>query len=139
MFSRYLMMSKFAVLSLFLTACSTTPFVLDSKYSFPEFETVDSLTHYRIDSWQPVDSQSLIVQTAPSEYYLVILKTRVRDLNFNEGISFTSTGTQIQAKFDCVQVNDFHCGAGTAAPIEKIYKLDGKEKVAYVKEKIRGS
>ena len=136
--ARAILLSLMTVTSIGLTACSTTPLVIDSKYSFPEFETVNSITNYTIDSWQPVDSQSLIVQVSPSKFYLVILRNRISDLNFNEGISFTSTGTQIQAKFDCVNVKDFYCSA-RSSPIERIYKIDGKENVKYVREKIRGS
>ncbi|NNE36854.1 MAG: hypothetical protein HKN08_01010, partial [Gammaproteobacteria bacterium] len=117
----------------------TTPLVVDQKYSFPEFESVHSISHYRINNWQHIDSQSLIVQTAPSEYYLVVLRSKIRDMSFSERVSFTSTGTQIQAKFDCVQVNDIRCSAGQASPIEKIYRLNSKADVSYVREKIRNS
>ena len=125
-------------LSLFiLSGCSTTPFTIDSKYRFSEFETVSSITNYRISGWQSIDSQSLIIETGPSTYYLVILSHKLRDMNFSEAISMTSTGTQIQAKFDCVQVQSTKCLASVASPIDTIYKLTDKTSVEYVKKRIR--
>lgn len=137
--NRHLLYIFSMITTLILAGCSTTPIALDKRYSFPEFEQVDSITNYRVSGWQSVDSRSLIIEDLPSTYYLVILRNQVRDLNSSEVISLTSTGTQIQAGFDCVQVGTTICTASDAAPIERIYKLNGSENLQYVKSKIRRS
>jgi hypothetical protein len=139
MSAKYYFAAVFTLSTFLLFGCSTTPLVIDDKYRFSEFETVDSITSHRISGWQSIDSQSLIVETSPSTWYLLVLMHKVRDLNFSEAITLSATGTQIQAKFDCVQVESTRCLASTAAPIDTIYKLNDRSSVQYVKNRIRNS
>ena len=126
------------VISIFgLAGCATGPLTEDGRYIFPEFEEIDSITNYRISGWQSIDSRSLILEDAPSTYYLVILRDRVTDLNFSEDITITSTGTQVMSKFDCVSVARGSCFLREGAPIERIYKLDSREAVNYERNVIR--
>jgi hypothetical protein len=132
----------FTILSFFiagfgLSGCATTPMTVDGKYIFPEFEEVDRITTSRISGWQSIDSRSLIVEDSPSTYYLIVLRDQVRDLNFSEVISLSSTGTQTMSKFDCVSVERSSCFVTTGAPIERIYKLNSREAVNYVRNFIR--
>ncbi len=135
--TKYFIVLAFFIAGLGLAGCATTPMTVDAKYIFPEFEEVDSITTSRISGWQAIDSRSLIVEDAPSTYYLIILRDRVRDLNFSEVISLSATGTQTMSKFDCVSVASGTCFVTTGAPIEKIYKLESREAVNYVREFIR--
>jgi hypothetical protein len=127
----------FLISFLGLAACATGPLTQDGRYIFPEFEEIDRITNYRISGWQSIDSRSLILEDAPSNYYLVILRDRVRDLNFSEDITLTSTGTQVMSKFDCVSVARGSCFLTEGAPIERIYKLESRDAVNYVRNVIR--
>jgi hypothetical protein len=118
-------------------ACATSPLQTDPRYRFSGYEEVDSIAGYSVMGWEPVDSQSLIVQTGPSSYYLLILSHRVSDLNFAESIALSSTGNRIEAKFDCVRVVDRSCTSQIPAPIQTIYRLEGRASVQEVKDQIR--
>lgn len=118
-------------------ACATTPLQLDARYLFPGLEKVDSIAGYSVMGWEPVDSQSLIVQTGPSNYYLLVLSHRMDDLNYAESIALSSTGNRIETKFDCVRVVDRSCMAQIPAPIHTIYRLQGRSGIQEVKDQIR--
>ncbi len=120
-----------------LVSCASEPFVLDNRYVFPQFEKVDRLTTFNMNSWQVIDSQSLIVKTSPSTHYLLILQRRIHDLHFAEQIGITSTGSTINTRFDCVKVKIPSCGPDPfQIPIHSMYKLEGKEDVAEAKRQI---
>lgn len=122
-----------------LTACTTTPLQIDSRYDFTEFEQVDYITRSSISGWQAIDSQSLIVETGPSRFYLLILNHPMRDLNYAESIAISATGNRIEAKFDCVEAIGPQCtGGDIPAAINRIYRLDDRESVSYAKDRIRG-
>lgn len=128
------------VIMLCLTAaCATTSLAIDSKYSFSGFEQVDSISRLNLQGWETIDSQSLIVQLGPSQYYLLILRNRMPDLNFAETILFTSTGNRIEAGIDCVEVVGPSC-TPEAMPvvIDTIYKLEGREDVELARRQILG-
>lgn len=135
--TKFFVVLSFFIAGLGLTGCATTPMTVDARYIFPEFEEVDSITTSRISGWQSIDSRSLIVEDAPSTYYLIILRDRVRDLNFSEVITLSTTGSQTMSKFDCVSVELGTCFVTTGAPIERIYKLESRDAVNYVRNSIR--
>ena len=81
-----------------------------------------------------IDSQSLILQTSPSRYYLIILKTKLTDLAFSEAIIISSTGSKVNANFDYVNVPRF---LNVRAPIEAIYVIPNRDAIADIKTQIR--
>lgn len=126
------------VLSILLVSCSGIPPRVDSKYEFPQFKQVDKILSYDVDSWQAVDNQSLVVQTSPSKFYLLILRRPLHELRFAEVIELSSTGPSIYAKFDCVKVYSRHCGPDPiAVSIHKIYALQGRQQVQVAKQQIK--
>lgn len=127
------------ILAAFLiTGCTSNPVLPDARYSFPEYEQISSLSNFSLMGWDAVDSQSLIIQTGPSDYYLLILGRKMHDLNFAETIILSSTGNRIEARFDCVEVVEPRCPGGSIpAVIQTIYRLPGSESVEYVKKRIR--
>ena len=136
--SHNLAINLYLVITIFVTGCTANPIIIDQKYTFPEFEEVSNLSNFNLMGWEVVDSQSIIIQTGPSEYYLLVLGHRMSDLNFAETIILTSTGNRIEAKFDCVEVVEPTCSPRSIpAVINTIYKLDGQSGVSYVKNKIR--
>ena len=126
-------------IALTLSACANGPIKLDPKYVFPDLEQVSSVSGFSVSGWESVDSRSLIIHTGPSQSYLLILATRLNDLNFSEDISLTSTGSRIEARFDCVRLADTSCAGSTSAFIDVIYKLQGRDSISRVKKQIRGS
>jgi hypothetical protein len=122
-----------------LIGYASSALVIDEKYHFPEFEQVDSISRLNLQGWETIDSQSLIVQIDPSQYYLLILRNPMPDLNFAETILFTATGNRIEAGIDCVEVVGPGC-APEAMPvvIETIYKLDGQDAVDRARTQILG-
>ncbi|MCF7980511.1 MAG: DUF6491 family protein [Pseudomonadales bacterium] len=122
-----------------LLGCVAKPVAIDEKYIFTQFESVKRFSKFTVDSWQVIDNRSLIIQTSPNRYYLLILDRKLNDLKFAEVIQLTSTGGSIHAKFDCVKVKTSNCHSEPmAATIKVIYQLNGREDVITVKQQIRG-
>ncbi|MFK7733611.1 MAG: DUF6491 family protein [Pseudomonadales bacterium] len=111
---------------------------LPEKYQFDQLPEVERFNRWSIDDYTMVDRQSLIVRTSPSKSYLLILQRKLPGIGFNDAIAVTSTGSQIHARFDTVQIIDRHF-SGIPVPIAKIYKLDGREQRKQIKSKIRES
>lgn len=111
---------------------------LPEKYQFDQLPEVERFSRWSIDDYTVVDGQSLIVRTSPSTSYLLILQRKLPGIRFNRAIALTSTGSQIHARFDTVQIIDRHASR-IPVPIAKIYKLDGREQRKQVKSKIRAS
>ncbi|NLD38322.1 MAG: hypothetical protein GX654_15780 [Desulfatiglans sp.] len=82
--------------------------------------------------WIKVDIQSLILRNGPDEFYLLVLQRPVYDLMTVDTISFISALNIIRAKKDLV-----HIGGHTYV-IERIYKIDGKDKMLNIKSRILG-
>jgi len=122
-----------------LNGCASSPLLIDEKYRFPAYEQIDSISRLNLQGWETIDSQSLIVQIGPSQYYLLILRNPMPDLNFAETILFTATGNRIEAGIDCVEVVGPGC-APEAMPvvIDTIYKLDGQDAVDRARTQILG-
>lgn len=72
----------------------------------------------RIDSWRPIDRDSLIIWATPFRPYLVELSRPSIGMRFEQAIGVTSTAGTVYAKFDDVIVD------GMRYPIRAIYELD---------------
>ncbi|MEM8500405.1 MAG: DUF6491 family protein [Pseudomonadota bacterium] len=133
-----LLRSMAIVTALSLTAIGANAVVkpLPEKYQFDQLPEVERFSRWSIDGYTVVDRQSLIVRTSPSTSYLLILQRKLPGIGFNRAIALTSTGSQVHARFDTVQIVDRH-SSRIAVPIAKIYKLDGREQRKQVKSKIR--
>jgi len=119
--------------------CVSSQVVIAEKYRFSEFERVDSIPRLRLNGWEVIDHQSLIVHTGPASSYLLVLRNRMPDLNFAETILFTATGSRIEAGLDCVEVVGPTCSP-EAMPvvIDTIYKLTGRDDIVRVRRQILG-
>jgi hypothetical protein len=125
--------------TLSMQGCAASPVTIDSVYTFDEYEQVDSISILNLQGWEVIDNQSLIVQTGPSNYYLLVLRNKMPDLNVAETILFSSTGTRIVAGMDCVEVVGPTCSP-EAIPvvIDTIYKLGGRDDVQRIRRQISG-
>jgi hypothetical protein len=118
-----------------LAACATSPITLAEKYNLDgELEEASEIYKFRLMSWETIDNQSLIVQTGPNEYYLIVLRRPSPNLVFSESIAISDTGNMVRPGYDRVIVEE----AARLEPyvIEKIYKLKDREQANEIKEKL---
>jgi hypothetical protein len=105
-----------------VSACAAGTIQMPVRYALDDqLESVDRIYKNRIIDWQYIDNQSLVINTSPGEYYLIVLTIPSYELRFREGISITSSGSYIRAKFDKVVVFD-EAHFKNYYPIDKIYK-----------------
>jgi hypothetical protein len=83
-------------------------------------EPVRGFTAFRLQSWQPLSRDQLILWTGVNEAYLVTVWDSCPDLQFAESIRVTSTGSEITT-FDQVRVGRDRC------PIEKLQPIDVRQ------------
>ncbi len=126
-----------AIACVFLAACASEPQITGdpNKYLFSDLEEVDSIQNWKLDGWNVVDNQSVIVYTSPATSYLLILMRPDHNLNFAEALLISSTAGRVMARFDTVTTARDRV---LKTPIERIYKLKGKEQIAAVRKQIKG-
>lgn len=119
-------------------ACAAGNIQIPEKYALDEqLEKVSSIFKYGITGWEEVDNQSLILEKAPGEYYLVVLKIPASELPFRNRIKLSSTGDMIRAGLDEVI---FYSGAHIkmSYPIERIYRIKGIEQMRVIRDQLTG-
>lgn len=83
-------------------------------------EPIKGFTSFRLQSWQPLSRDRLILWNGVNEAYLVTVAGPCPDLQFTQAIRVTSTGSQITT-FDYVRVGRDRC------LIEKIRPIDVRQ------------
>jgi hypothetical protein len=123
------------LISLIVIACASTTDSEEAmaRYQFPELESVKSIQNWKMDGWEVIDGQSLIIQTSPTHFYLFVLSRRNPQLRFAEGILVSSTAGRVQVNFDTVATVREPM---FKTPIAAIYKLDGRAQVTEIKQQI---
>jgi hypothetical protein len=126
------------LLSLILASCATTPVKMPDKYNLDNvLKEATDITSFRIDSWESIDNQSLIIETDFHNYYLVILHYPAPGLPFAQSIGITGTVHKVAKGFDSIIVTD----SGNSEPyiIYKIYKLDSRKQATEIKNRLKKS
>jgi Family of unknown function (DUF6491) len=80
--------------------------------------------------WIKLDKQSLILRNGPDQFYLLVLQRPAYDLLTVDTISFVNMLNIIRAKKDLIQIG------GQSYIIERIYKIDGNDKMLAIKNQI---
>ena len=126
------------LVSLLAMACATTPLKVPEEYNFDnELTAATEISNFRIDSWESIDHQSLIIRTNVNDYYLVILQRPATSLPSSERIGITVTVDRVKSGFDNIVVSDSY---GTESyVIHKMYKLTGEEHKKEIKERLKKS
>ncbi len=115
-----------------LMACASAPgpqLTLDQKLAAKNYRLgapVERIQRYRLDGWNYLDREHIIMQTEPSTYYLVSLRNTCHDLSTAENIAFTTTTGQL-THFDKLLVR----GPGRTIQhcyIEALNKLEKTDK-----------
>ncbi|MFO7339318.1 MAG: DUF6491 family protein [Lysobacteraceae bacterium] len=88
-----------------LGGCAGMPRMSDAErlalYRSHAGEEVRSFTLFgRPSGWTPLGEEALVVWTRPREAWLLELAGRCQDLDHAPGMTLTSTGSQVQARFD---------------------------------------
>ena len=92
-----------------------------AKLGYMEGDTIDRIENYRVDGWNYLDDQHILIYAGPSQRFLVTTLNKCPDLSSAEHIGFTST-THAITKFDRLIVR----GAGGIVqycPITELRKL----------------
>lgn len=130
---------KYAVLffiTLVFAACATTNFKVADKYNLDnELKEATEVNSFRIDSWESIDLQSLILKADFNNYYLVILNRPAIALPSSESIGYTVSIDRVKKGFDSIVVAD---SSGTESYIiHKIYKLESREQATEIKNRLK--
>ena len=135
--NRIKQISIISILLFALSACATAPSDTSGKYDLDgQLEPVTEVLKYNLMSWDAIDSRSFILQTAPSQFYLIVLIRHSDQLPFAETISITSTGAVVKPGYDKVTV--YGSPQVDTFVIDKIYKLENREQGTAIKEQLRG-
>ena len=78
---------------------------------------VRGFTSFRLQSWQPLSRDRLVLWTGVNEAYLVTVWRSCPDLQFAHSIHVSSTGSQITT-FDHVNVGRDRCQISEIRPID---------------------
>jgi hypothetical protein len=109
------------------------------KYSLGnQLEEVNKFWRSRIIDWEPVDKQSLVIETSPGHYYLLVLTVPSYELPLKMNrIGITNSGSLVRAGLDSVIVSN---GAHSRAkyPIERIYKIKGTQQMRAIVNQLQG-
>lgn len=124
----------FAMLT--LSACAGGPINLAEKYKNldNQLEPVSDISRFNLMNWEKVDNQSLILQTSPDSFYLILLRRPAHDLMFTETISVSNTGDMVKPGYDRVTV--FGTTQTEDYVIHKIFKLKDRKTATQIREQL---
>jgi hypothetical protein len=96
------------------------------RLGYEQGESVEKVQDYKLDGWNYIDDQHIMIYTGPSERFLVGLMGRCHDLSTAEDIGFSSTVSQL-TKFDKLVVKG-PGGMKQNCPITEIHRLNRVKK-----------
>jgi len=105
-----------------VSACATTPVTDPEKYNFDDqLERVTMIDKFTMSGWNRIDTQSFVLQSGSSDWYLIVLKIPSYDLPFAEGIQIQASGSMVRAGNSSVIVQTET--SRNYFTIDKIYKF----------------
>jgi len=124
----------FAILFIAMV-CTTASAEMPAKYNLDnQLQKVDSIYKYKFMGWDKVDNQSLVVQTSPADYYLIVLSSPSTKLLFSESIRIDSKDNMVRPGYNNVIVR----GSGFTEDliINKIYKFKDSKQVKEIEAQL---
>jgi hypothetical protein len=111
---------------LLLVACASEPTRVTSDQTLERYlsyagDPVDRFNAIRIDSWESLDDQHLVLRTGPDDAYLLTVYATCRDLRYTHAIRVVSQSSHAVSRFDEIMVGRDTC------PIREIRPLDIKQ------------
>ena len=90
----------------------------DEKLSYLDYagDPIKGFTSFRLQSWQPLSRNQLVLWAGVNEAYLVTIWDGCQDLQFAEAIHVSSTGNQIST-FEHVNVGRDRCQISEIRPV----------------------
>ena len=90
----------------------------DEKLSYLDYagDPIKGFTSFRLQSWQPLSRNRLVLWAGVNEAYLVTIWDGCQDLQFAEAIHVSSTGNQIST-FEHVNVGRDRCQISEIRPV----------------------
>jgi hypothetical protein len=130
------LVSIFTVL-IFVSLCAVALAAMPAKYDLDkQLEKVDSIYKYKFMSWEKVDNQSFVVQTSPSDYYLIVLSSPSDKILFSENVRIDSTNNMVRPGYNNVYVRS--SGMTDEYIINKIYKFKDYKQVQEIEAQLTG-
>ncbi len=122
--------------TLFLAACVTTSQVETENYNFAalNLEEISQIYSVKSPKLERANRQSVILKVNFNEYYLLVLERPLATRNSRPTIGISRELSTITAGVDRVSVEET---PGQFYIIDKIYKLNGNEQAAEIKELLR--
>lgn len=88
-----------------------------SKYVDYAGAPVDRFTAFRMDGWEAVGKNKLVLWTGVNDAYLLTVWDTCRDLQFAQRIGVTSTAHEV-SRFETVRVGHEHCPISEIRPVD---------------------
>jgi len=127
--SKYLRVLIVFIISILILSCAGAPINIPEKYNLDnQLENVPKITNFHLNSWESVDTQSVILETNIGTYYLLVLNSRDDDLPFADTIHVDNPNAQIRPGYENVN----------GRVIYKIYKFKDYEQVKAIKAQLSG-
>jgi hypothetical protein len=120
------------IILLIISACASAPATIPQKYNLDgQLENVPHIYRVSIISWDRVDKQSLILQTGPTNYYLIVLESMACSLPFAGAIQISDDSPMIWHNYSNVIVNDD--GWEDSYMINRIYRFKDYSQVEAIR------
>jgi hypothetical protein len=111
---------------------------MPEKYNLDnQLAQVSQISNTSFIGWEKVDTQSLVLQTTPSRYYLIVLSFPAFHLPFTEDIGISGQNLMIRPGYDNVFVRDA-TGRWNRHIIHKIYKFENRKQVREIVARLTG-
>ncbi len=108
-----------------------------AKYNLDnQLEKVSEISKYNFMSWDKVDNQSFILQTGPSDYYLIVLSSPSDRLAYSETISIPDTNAMVKPGYNNVIIKGN--GFKDTCIINRIYRFKDSEQIKDIKTQLTG-
>lgn len=106
-----------------LAGCASGPARVSTDQTLERYlsyagEPIDRFSATRIDSWESLDDQHLVLRTGPNDAYLLTVYATCRDLRYTHAIGVVSQSAHSVSHFDEIKVGRDTC------PIREIRPLD---------------
>jgi uncharacterized protein YbaP (TraB family) len=117
--------------------CSAESAELPAKYNLDnQLQKISEISKYNFMSWETIDNQSFVLQTSPSDYYLIVLSSPSDKLIFAETIKIPDTNAMVKPGYNNVIVQG--SGSTDTYIINRIYKFKDYPQVKTIREQITG-
>ncbi len=123
---------------LFASTYALASTAVPAKYDLDnQLRNVAAMPNTNFIGFEHVDNQSFVVQTTPSNYYLIVLSFPSFNLPYVEGVRITGQNLMIRPGFDNVIIREAD-GYRESYIINRIYKFKDRQQVNEIVAQITG-